>query len=395
MHIPFWQRTKEFFLNRGRWRERLSIFEAVALIVGSTIGAGILGIPFAISKAGIMIGIAYIVGLGLLMAAINLMVGEVASRTLRNLQIVGLSKKYAGKNGGRLMSILFYTQIFSILILYLIAVGEILASLFGWQPWMWTLIFWTVGSFVVYFGIHAVKKAEVILTSFIILVILVIAFLCFPHINNGFYGINNFSYFFIPYGVVLFSFSGIGTIPAAYRLLYGQGSLFKKAIVISSVISITVYILFTVLVIGVTGTETTEIATIGLGEALGDVMFYMANIFAILAMTTSFLMLSMEIKDSLKWDFDFSHNIGSAIALGVPLAVFLAGLRQFIELMSIVGGVLVSLQMFLMIYVYWKAKIEGDIEPKQYRLSFTYAITGIALIAFLVGAASSLYGVIK
>jgi amino acid permease len=391
----FWQRIKEVILNRGRWRERLNIFEAVALIVGSTIGAGILGIPFAISKAGIIIGIAYIVGLGVLMAAINLMVGEVASRTMRNLQIVGLSKKYAGKNGGRFMSILFYTQVFSILILYLIAVGEILASLFGWQSWMWTLLFWTAGSLVVYFGLQAVKKAEVVLTSFIILAILVIAFLCFPHINSGFYEVNNFAYFFIPYGVVLFSFSGIGTIPSAYRLLYGQGSLFKKAIIISSFISITIYVIFTILVIGVTGAETTEIATIGLGQALGSAMFYAANIFAILAMTTSFLMLSMEIKDSLKWDFGFSHRAGSAIALGVPLAVFLAGLRQFIELMSIVGGILVSLQMFLMIYVYWKAKTEGDIEPKQYKLSFTYAITGVALIAFLIGAVSSVYGVIN
>jgi amino acid permease len=395
MIINFLQRIKEFILNRGRIRENLSLYESIALIVGATIGAGILAIPYSISKVGIAIGVAYIVGLGLLMASINLMVGEVASRTLRNLQVVGLTKKYAGKFGGRLMSGLFYVHIFSILILYLIAEGEILSSLFGGSSWMWTLVFWLIGSLVVYFGIQTVKKAEVILTSFIILVVFFIAFLCFPHINGEFYEISNFSYFFIPYGVVLFSFSGIGTIPAAYRLLYGQGSLFKKAIIISSTISIIVYVLFTVLVIGVTGTETTEIATIGLGQALGTTMFYVANIFAILAMATSFLMLSMEVKDSLKWDFEFSHRWGSAIALGVPLVIFLAGLRQFIELMSVVGGLLVSAQMFLMIYVYWKAKTEGDIEPKQYKLRFTAAITGVALIAFFIGAASSVYGVIK
>lgn len=368
----------------------MTVYEAVALIVGATIGAGILGIPYSVSKAGITIGLIYIVGLGLLMASINLMVGEVSSRTLKNLQIVGLTRKYAGKHGGRAMSLLFYTHIFSILILYLIAEGEILSSMLGGASWAWTLVFWGVGSMVVYFGIQAVKKAEVVLTSVIVLIVLAIGFMCFPHINNEYYQVSDFVHFFVPYGVVLFSFSGIGTIPAAYRLLYGRGSLFKRAIIISSTISVTIYVLFTFLVLGVTGPNTTEIATIGLGKTLGETMFYVANIFAMLAMATSFLMLSMEVKDSLKWDFDFSHRWGSAIAVGVPLAVFLAGLRQFIELMSIVGGVLVSIQMFLMIYVYWKAKSEGDIEPKQYKLSFTYAITGLALVAFLVGATSSI-----
>ena len=363
MKIPFLNKAKELLFGWIRIRERLNLYEAIALIVGATIGAGILGIPYAVSQAGILIGVVYIVGLGLLMASINLMVGEVASRTLRSLQIVGLAGKYAGKKGRRMMSILFYTQVFSILILYLIAEGEILSSLFAGPGWMWTQIFWAIGSFVVYFGIDAVKKAEVVLTSVIIAVILVIGFLCLPHIQTDYYMVNDLAYLFVPYGVVLFSFSGIGTIPAAYRLLYGKGKVFKKAIIISSFISITIYTLFTFLVLGVTGPDTTEIATIGLGDALGTSMFYLANIFAILAMATSFLMLSMQVKDSLKWDFRFSHRWGSALALGVPLAIFLAGLRQFIELMSIVGGVMVSLQMFLMIFVYWKAKKRGMWSP--------------------------------
>jgi amino acid permease len=393
--IHVFQRFKEFVFNSGKWRERLTLYESVALIVGATIGAGILGIPYAVSEAGIVIGIIYIVGLGLLMASINLMVGEVATRTVKNLQIVGLTRKYVGERGGVLMMGLFYTQICGILILYLIAEGQILSSFFGGSPWVWSIVFWAVASLIVYFGIQAVKKAEVVLTSIIVIVIAFIGFLCLPHVDTSFYDHHNMAYFFIPYGVVLFSFSGIGTIPAAYRLLYGKADLFKKAIVISSLISIVIYVIFTILVVGVTGGETTEIATVGLGQAIGRSMFYFANIFAMLAMTTSFLMLSMEAKDSLKWDFDFSHNLGSGLALGVPLVVFLAGVGQFIELMSVLGGVFVSMEMFLMIYVYWKAKKTGDIEPERYKLHFTALITGLAIIAFFVGAVSSIYGIVQ
>lgn len=373
----------------------MTLYEAVALIVGATIGAGILGIPYAVSEAGIVIGVIYIVGLGLLMASVNLMIGEVSTRTVKNLQIVGLARKYIGEMGGALMSGLFYTQICGILILYLIAEGKILSSFFGGSSWMWSIVFWAVASMVVYFGLQAVKRAEVVLTSVIVVVIVLIGFLCFPYVDTGFYEHYNMAYFFIPYGVVLFSFSGIGTIPAAYRLLYGEARLFKRAIIISSLVSIVIYLIFTALVVGVTGDQTTEIATVGLGRAIGGYMFYFANIFAMLAMATSFLMLSMEAKDSLKWDFNFSHNWGVGLALGVPLVIFLAGLRQFIELMSVLGGIFVSMEMFVMIYVYWKAKKEGDIEPEWYKLNFTAAITGLAIIAFFVGAASSIYGIVQ
>ncbi len=395
MKIKFYfQRVKEY-LKHGEWRERLTLYEAVALMVGATVGAGILGIPYAVSKVGVVVGVVYILALGLLIAGINLMVGEVSARTMDNLQIVGLTRKYVGKKGGLLMMFLFYIQLFAIIAIYIIAEGEILASLFPGSSFFWSIVFWLIGGTMVYFGLEIIKKAEVFLTLAIIIVILVIAFLCFPYVDTTTYKAVNMAYFFMPYGVILFAFSGLGTIPAAYRLLYGNNFLFKKAIIISSLVSITIYTIFTILVIGVTGTGTTEIATIGLGQAIGKVMFYMANIFALLAMSTSFLMLSMELRDSLNWDFNFPYRWSTFMALGIPMAIFLAGARQFILLIDIVGGIIISGQMFLIIYVYWRAKKEGDIEPSKYTLHYTFLVASIALIAFFLGAASSFYGIIN
>jgi len=43
--------------HQGIFRRRLTMFEGVALIVSATIGAGVLGLPYAISKVGLLIGL--------------------------------------------------------------------------------------------------------------------------------------------------------------------------------------------------------------------------------------------------------------------------------------------------------------------------------------------------
>ena len=62
---------REMINHKGIFHRRMTFFEAVALIVGVTIGAGILGVPYVIAPLGIFFGALYIVGVGLLMMGLN------------------------------------------------------------------------------------------------------------------------------------------------------------------------------------------------------------------------------------------------------------------------------------------------------------------------------------
>ena len=62
-------------------QKRTGFYEAIATLVGTTIGAGIMGIPYVVSKSGIVAGIIDIVLLGAVILMINLYVGEIALRT--------------------------------------------------------------------------------------------------------------------------------------------------------------------------------------------------------------------------------------------------------------------------------------------------------------------------
>ena len=64
---------------KGVFLKQIGLFEAVALILSATIGAGVLGIPYTVSKVGLGVGLFYIVFLGILLMTLNLLVGEVVA----------------------------------------------------------------------------------------------------------------------------------------------------------------------------------------------------------------------------------------------------------------------------------------------------------------------------
>jgi len=377
---------------KGVFFKELSLFQAVALILSATIGAGVLGIPYTVSKVGLGVGLFYIVFLGLLLMSLNLLIGEVVARTKGEFQLVGLARKYLGKWGGGFMTILNYLMAFGILVVYIIGEGNTLANIFGGDPFKWSILFFIIGSIFIMIGLETIKTAELILSMVILVIILLIAGLSAPHVRFENVVYSNFANFLLPYGVILFAFSGASSIPEAHSILKNRDFDFKKAIIIAGTIAIVAYSLFTLAVVGVTGAHTTEIATIGLGAVAGKAMFLFGNLFALFAMGTCFLMGGVSLKDSLRWDYKLPSAFASFLVCGVPLVVFLCGMRNFIAAIDIVGGVFVSLEMLVLVLIYWRAKKLGHLKSSKYKLHNVWLIMIPLVIALTVGA---VYSVVK
>jgi len=71
---------KPVVLHQGVFKHTATVGEAVFMITGMTIGAGILGLPYVVSQVGLIIGLIYIVVLGLVVMMLNLIIGEIAVR---------------------------------------------------------------------------------------------------------------------------------------------------------------------------------------------------------------------------------------------------------------------------------------------------------------------------
>lgn len=355
------------------------IFQAIAFVGG--IGAGVLGLPYAVAKVGLPIGIPYIVAIGLLMLGVNLLVGEVLVRTRKNIQLAGLAKLYLGRWAEILMVAISYTLLFGTLVIYIIGEGKTLSALFPGTAFFWSLVFFGVASLIVFLGMNMVKKMDIVLMILLTLVLVLIITQGFFHIDPAALESINAKNIFLPYGVLVFAFHAISAIPEAYSVVRKKQKDLRTALVVSSTYNIVMYILFAIAVVGVLGAGTTEIATIGLGQKIGRQMLFFGNIFAATAMGMMFLNLALSLRDSFQWDFKLSARLSSLIACGVPLILFLLGLRKFIDLIDIMGGVVMSIEMLLIVLIYWRAK-HLTRPSKSYVIHHAALLLGVVILAF-------------
>ncbi|MCX6778676.1 MAG: hypothetical protein NTU97_00385, partial [Candidatus Magasanikbacteria bacterium] len=214
----------------------LTYFEAVAVLLCGTIGAGILGIPYAVAKVGWSLGMIYIILLGLIMLGLNLMLGEVALRTGQPMQLIGFAGRYLGKWGKRVMAVTSFFSAFGALLAYIIGVGQILEGIFGGTSFFWSVIFWALASIFVYFGLALLKKVDIFLTLIILGVVLIISFLSIKEIQLPHLQTASFANLLFPIGVILFAFQSSSAIPQAKNILPTDQKKLKKAIIFSSVI---------------------------------------------------------------------------------------------------------------------------------------------------------------
>ncbi|MBL7148361.1 MAG: amino acid permease, partial [Nanoarchaeota archaeon] len=279
------------------------VYEAIATLVGTIIGAGVLGIPYVISKSGFLIGIFHIVVIGLAVLMVNLFLGEVVLRTKGDHQLTGYAEKYLGKFGKILISLTMMFGIYGALIAYLIGGSESLSAIFSGPVFYYFIGYFVVMSGLVFIGLKAIKKSEFILSGLILFIVLIISLVGFTKINFNNLVSVNFSYFFYPYGVMMFAFLGMAAIPEMKEELANNKKRLKKAIIIGSLIPLIVYILFAFIVVGVTGENTSKIATLGLSNVFGWQIVLFGNLFALFAVSTGFLALGLALKGMYNYDY--------------------------------------------------------------------------------------------
>lgn len=385
--------SEEVVYFRGLFQRRIGLWQGVALIVSGTVGAGVLGLPYAVSRSGALIGFLYIVFLGLVMMVLNLMLGQLVSVQSKPLQLTGLARKYLGKWGGYLMTAILYTMLTGVLLVYLIGEGTSLAALFGGESTYWTIAFFLVGVVLISSGMRTVKRVESVLVIGVLAVVFMIILVSFPHVQVANFISYNFSELLFPYGVVLFAFHSTTSMPEAYSILKHKNGIYKLSIVYAGVIAILVYAAFALLSIGVMGASTPEIATTGLDQFIGRKAFVFGNLFAIFAMGMSFLISSLSLRDSLVWDHGVREWKATIAVSLIPFLLFYFGLRSFVAVIDIVGGVLVTAELFLIILMYWNAHRRGEFAQKR---TFSLHRLGLLIIPVLLAlAVGAVYSVGK
>lgn len=390
-------------------QDRHKFLVAVSTLAGTIVGAGILGIPYVLAKGGFVYGSLLICFLGAAFVLLNLYSGEMILRTKGNFQLTGYIGKYLGKWGKWLMTLAMVFGIYGALTAFLIGEGQVLKSIFGeptflaslsfiptiiltlLQTHFYSLIFFTIASLIIYHGVKAAGEVELIIISILIFIVFLIGILSFGNINISNFNTFNPASFFLPYGVILFSFMGIAAVPEINEQFGKNKKDFKKAIIVGSIVPLILYFLFSLIVVGIVGLGNFEllsanerIATVALSVYSGSFLGLLANIFAVFTMFTTFLTLAIALIGVYEYDYKLNKQLALALTLIVPLILALGNLTTFISALAFVGCVTGGTEAILIILAYWKAKKLGNRKP-EYSLKLPKFLSYILIVMFVVG----------
>ena len=205
---------------------------------------------------------------------IQLMLGEVVLQTPGHHRIPGFVTRYFGKKWGAVAAVVTVGSAWGALVAYVLIGGlfvhALLSPMIGGGVFLYQLGFLVVGFLVSLNGLRAVTRTETYMVWAMIVAMLVI-------IGRGLFGAEASAFTLVdgwnvllPYGVVLFALSGLTTIPELKDVLGRHKASFRTVIPVAMIVVVVLYALFAAAVVGVTGSETTPEAVIGLGRALGS-----------------------------------------------------------------------------------------------------------------------------
>jgi amino acid permease len=198
------------------------------------------------------------------------------------------------------------------------------------------------------------------------------------------YSLINWKYALLPYGAILFAVDGNGAIPIVVQLLRRNKKRVRKAIIIGTFTAVVVVILFSVVITGISGLETSHDALTGLRGLIGSSIISFALVFGILTMITSFLGVSEAVREMLTWDYKIDKRLAWALALFVPYGLYIAGLKSFIEVISFAGAVAGGTSAIILVLIFIRLEKMKD-KLVLFKRPPKHLITSLLIGLFIIG----------
>lgn len=357
------------------------------------------GLPYAASQSGFLIATAFLALLMFLLTVLHLFYGEVVSRTKGEHRLVGYADYYLGKRGKILIGLSVMVGFYGSLLVYIIVGGNflniVLSPFISISSVACSLIFFFIGALAVYFGLRLISGLDLFMGLFLILIIFLFLFLGFGKIDINNLRTINWSKFFVPYGVILYSLAGMASIPEIRKIFHKEDRIhYKKAIIWGTLIPGILYFIFMITVVGLTGTNTSQEAIGGLSNVLGNKVIFLGAIFGFLATISSFFALGLSLKETFFCDFKIDRTLAWFLACIVPLILYLLGVYNFITIITILGAIMGGIEGTAIVLIYYKAKRIGT-EIPDYNLKYPVILKYIMISIFIIGLVATLVEVLK
>lgn len=330
--------------------------KAFSVFVGTIIGAGIFGLPFVALKSGFFIICLYFLFMAVIVALAHSLLGEVVLGTKKIHRLPGYVGEYLGPRWKKFALFIICFGLIGTLLAYLIIGGEFLnlffSPYFGGNPTLYTLLFFGLGTLLIFQGIKSISQIEFTFLLLFFVIIYLFFAKTFHSINLNYLKNIDLNFLTYPYGVVLFSLWGSALVPEVKEILGKDKAKLRKVIFLGITAAVIIYLFFVFIILGICGPNTSHEAIYGLAQTAGDGIVKLGFIFGATTCFTSFIALGLTLKKVFWYDLGLSKNLSWFIACFLPLFLFLAGLREFIDVIGITGAIAVGIEGIIIIFLY-------------------------------------------
>ena len=385
----------EVLLQGMKKRNVLFVRSAQALI-GSVIGVGIFGIPYVFAQSGFSVGLVHLIVIGFVNLVMLIGYVEIVLHDRNRNRLVGSVEQHLGKHWAWVMSITLFGGIWGAMVAYIIIGGEFMhavaSPIIGGGEVLYQLIFMIGMSALLIGGINIISRLQVVFVFVLALLLILLMIGAIPHVEASNLLTINPEQAFLPFGVLVFAFGGLGVIPEMKHILGNlSGKYLRRSVVLGFFVIATIYLLFAAVIVGVTGADTSQEAILGLGAVVGDWVITIGALVGILSVGTSFLILGIVVMDTMMYDYKKRFFASWLWAVVIPAGAFLIGARDFINVIGFTGGVFAALVGLVMIRMYLKAKKSPRMAKRSLRIP-SWMMYFSALVLF-VGMLTTIFSV--
>jgi tyrosine-specific transport protein len=358
----------------------------ILLIVGTSIGGGMLALPVSTATLGFSNSIFFLILCWLAMTVGALLILEVNLRLPAGSNMVFMAKSTLGIPGQVLAWITYLLLFYTLVSGYISGGADVLGGLLhkaNLDPpgWITALIFTSVFSLVVYGGIRSVDYVNRGLMFGKLGVYLLLVIIISPHVDLTTLSGGSMKAVTGSLMVLITSFGFASIIPSLREYFNDDARALRKVILLGSLIPLTCYILWIAVIMGVVQREgsdglvalmANDHAISGLTNALSNAVqnqwitgFF--SFFTSICMITAFLGVSIGLFDFLADGLRLKKTGlqgKSTLALTFipPLTVVLINPGIYLHALSYAGVCCVILLLLLPALMAWRARITAPVE---------------------------------
>lgn len=291
-----------------------NIFKGALLVAGTCIGGGVLALPVLTSQTGFFPSLLIYLACWLFMATTGLLFLEVSNWMGKDANIISMAERTLGTFGKVAAWILYLFLFYCLTLAYIVGLGDLMVDVFSniapLESWQGQLLFLLLFTPFVYLGARAVGTLNIYLMiglglSYLAFVILGISYVDHEKLLRMNWGR---LWSALPISFIAFAYQGI--IPTLFNYMHRDVRQTRLAILIGSFLPLIAYTIWQYLILGIVPADGPNSLKEALSQGQNAVhpfknilnlpqVYLVGKAFAFFALVTSFLGVSLSLKDFL------------------------------------------------------------------------------------------------